>query len=74
MRPAFQRAEWEVARIIEAPVSLLSDPAVVKREIRTRVVKGQSIDVDVPYFDIDGEKVWGATAMVLAEFCAILTS
>ena len=73
MRPAFQRAEWEVARIIEAPVSLLADPAIVKREIRTRVVKGQSIDVDVPYFDIDGEKVWGATAMVLAEFCAILT-
>jgi 8-oxo-dGTP pyrophosphatase MutT (NUDIX family) len=74
MRPAFQRAEWEVARIIEAPVSLLSDPSVVKREIRTRVVKGQSIDVDVPYFDVDGEKVWGATAMVLAEFCAILGS
>ncbi len=74
MRPAFQRAEWEVARIIEAPVTRLSDPGVIKREIRTRVVKGQSIDVDVPYFDIDGEKVWGATAMVLAEFCAILTS
>lgn len=74
MRPAFQRAEWEVARIIEAPVSLLSDPAALKREIRKRVVNGQSIDVDVPYFDIDGEKVWGATAMVLAEFCAILTT
>jgi 8-oxo-dGTP pyrophosphatase MutT (NUDIX family) len=74
MRPAFQRAEWEVARIIEAPVSVLSDPAVIKREIRTRTVKGQSVDVDVPYFDIDGEKVWGATAMVLSEFCAILTS
>ena len=74
MRPAFQRAEWEVARIIEAPVNRLSDPTVVKREIQTRVVKGQSIDVDVPYFAIDGEKVWGATAMVLAEFCAILTS
>jgi 8-oxo-dGTP pyrophosphatase MutT (NUDIX family) len=74
MRPAFQRAEWEVARIIEAPVSVLSDPAAIKREIRTRTVKGQSIDVDVPYFAIDGEKVWGATAMVLAEFCAILTT
>ena len=74
MRPAFQRAEWEVARIIEAPVNRLSDPAVVKREFRSRAVNGQSIDVDVPYFDIDGEKVWGATAMVLAEFCAILTS
>jgi 8-oxo-dGTP pyrophosphatase MutT (NUDIX family) len=74
MRPAFQRAEWEVARIIEAPVAVLSDPSVTKREVRTRIVKGQSIDVEVPYFDIDGEKVWGATAMVLAEFCAILTS
>jgi 8-oxo-dGTP pyrophosphatase MutT (NUDIX family) len=74
MRPAFQRAEWEVARIIEAPVSILSDPTVIKHEFRPRVVKGESIDVTVPYYDIDGEKVWGATAMVLAEFCAILTS
>jgi len=74
MRPAFQRAEWEVARIIEAPVSVLSDPNTIKREIRTRIVNGQSIDVDVPFYDIDGEKVWGATAMVLAEFCAILAT
>ncbi|MBM3806889.1 MAG: CoA pyrophosphatase [Acidimicrobiia bacterium] len=73
VRPAFQRAEWEVARIIEAPVSLLSDPAVVRRELGTRTMNGRTIEVDVPYFDIDGEKVWGATAMVLAEFCAILT-
>lgn len=74
MRPAFQRAEWEVARIIEVPVPMLIDDATVKREMRTRLVNGRSIDVDVPYFDIDGEKVWGATAMVLAEFCAILTA
>lgn len=73
MRPAFQRAEWEVARIIEAPVSVLSDPGTIKREIRTRIVNGQSIEIDVPFYDIDGEKVWGATAMVLAEFCAILS-
>ena len=74
IRPAFQRAEWEVARIIEAPVARLADPAVIKRELRTRTAKGQSIDVNVPYYDIDGEKVWGATAMVLSEFCAILSS
>jgi 8-oxo-dGTP pyrophosphatase MutT (NUDIX family) len=71
VRPAFQRAEWEVARIIEAPVQLLSDPRVVKREMRTRIVNGQSIDIDVPYYDIDGETVWGATAMVLSEFSAL---
>ena len=74
MRPAFQRAEWEVARIIEAPVSALSGPSAIHREVRARMVKGQPIEVDVPYFAIDGEKVWGATAMVLAEFCAILTT
>ena len=74
MRPAFQRAEWEVARIIEAPVSLLSDRSIVKSEMRTRTVRGQPIDITVPYYDIDGEKVWGATAMVLSEFCAILGS
>lgn len=71
MRPAFQRAEWEVARIIEAPVSVLSDARVFKREMRTRVVNGQSVEVDVPFYAIDGEKVWGATAMVLAEFAAL---
>jgi 8-oxo-dGTP pyrophosphatase MutT (NUDIX family) len=74
MRPAFQRAEWEVARIIEAPVSLLADAGVFKREIRRRVVNGQTIDVDVPFYDIEGEKVWGATAMVLAEFSAMLVT
>lgn len=74
MRPAFQRAEWEVARIIEAPVPLLSDPRTCKREMRTRTVNGQAVEIDVPFYDIDGEKVWGATAMVLAEFCAILSA
>ena len=72
MRPAFQRAEWEVARIIEAPVPLLHLPETIKRETRKRVVDGNSIDVEVPFYDVDGEKVWGATAMVLAEFCALL--
>lgn len=71
MRPAFQRAEWEVARIVEAPVTMLAHAATVKRERRTRVVDGQTIEVDVPFYDIDGEKVWGATAMVLAEFSAL---
>jgi 8-oxo-dGTP pyrophosphatase MutT (NUDIX family) len=72
MRPAFQRAEWEVARIIETPVTVFAKASVVKRELRTRVVQGQTIDVDVPFYDVDGEKVWGATAMVLAEFSAII--
>ena len=71
-RPVFQRAEWEVARIIEPTLSQLRDPATVKRERRTRVAAGEIVEIDVPFYDIEQEKVWGATAMVLAEFCAIL--
>ena len=71
-RPVFNRAEWEVARIIEPTLAQLRDAATVKRELQRRASGGQTIDVDVPFFDIDSEKVWGATAMVLAEFCAIL--
>lgn len=73
-RPVFHPAEWEVARIIEAPVARLCDPDVVLREGRLRETGGDPIEVAVPFYDIDGEKVWGATAMVLAEFCAILSA
>jgi len=71
VRPEFRRAESEVAKILEVALSTLADPAVLKREVRTRVRNGVATEVDTPYFDIEGEKVWGATAMVLAEFIAI---
>lgn len=71
-RPAFTRAEWEVARILEVPLTVLRDPAIVKRHIRSLELGGHTTGIDVPCFDIDGEQVWGATAMVLAELLAVL--
>lgn len=71
-RPSFLRAEWEVARILEVRLSLMSDPAVVKRERRMLQREGRAIEVDVPFFDIQHQKVWGATAMVVAEFLAVV--
>jgi 8-oxo-dGTP pyrophosphatase MutT (NUDIX family) len=71
-RPEFRREEWEVARIVEVPITVLRDPAVVKRHTRTREFGGQPVDIEIPYFDIDGEQVWGATAMVLSEFLALV--
>lgn len=70
-RPLLVRAEWEVARIIEPTLGQLRDPATAKREVRYRTTAGETVEIDVPFYDVDGEKVWGATAMVLAEFCAI---
>lgn len=71
-RPAFRRAEQEVARIIEVPVMDLVGEAIVRREMRTWTNRGRSVPIDVPYFAIDGEHVWGATAMILAELAAIV--
>jgi len=61
-------ASPEVERIIEAPVRLLLDPATVR--IEPRVLDG--LPYEVPYFDVAGLKVWGATAMILSEFVALL--
>src|SRR4030095_1070999 len=52
-RPEFRRAEREVARIIEAPLSLISDPAIVREERWERERDGAPTPVDVPFFAID---------------------
>ncbi len=58
----------EVARVLEAPLAVLRDPARRRREPR----RHEQRDYDVPFYDVDGEKVWGATAMVLAELLVLL--
>lgn len=70
-RPQFRLAEDEVERLIEAPVRQLLDPGAVQWQQRVRD-RSPRDEIAVPYFDIDGAHVWGATAMVLAEFLAIL--
>jgi 8-oxo-dGTP pyrophosphatase MutT (NUDIX family) len=71
-RPRFVPAEWEVARLLEVPVDHLHDPANVHHETQTRESMGKQYDIEIPYFLVEGHKVWGATAMALAEFLALL--
>lgn len=71
-RPCFEAADAEVARIIEVPLSILRNPATVHREQRYVESHGHSTMLDVPFFQIGREKVWGATAMILAELVALL--
>ncbi len=70
-RPVFVRSEWEVAHILEVPIADLRDPAFIGRETQTREANGKRYDVEIPYFTVEGHKVWGATAMALAEFLAL---
>jgi 8-oxo-dGTP pyrophosphatase MutT (NUDIX family) len=67
-RPVMRPEPGEVERIIEAPVGNLLDPARHFRVSRIR----DGDEFEMPYFDLGGEQVWGATAMVLAEFAAVL--
>ena len=67
-RPAFMPADGEVARILDVALDDLTAPGCVAKTTRER--DGQPIDV--PAFCVAGEEIWGATAMVLAEFLSLL--
>jgi len=67
-RPDFHIEAVEVAELIEAPLDALLDPAttcVEDWEIRGGVWP-------IPFYQFGPHKVWGATAMILAEFVAML--
>ena len=66
-RPEFHCDPFEVAQLLEVALHDLRDPA--SRRTETRTLRGQPIDV--PYFAVVGQTVWGATAMMLSELLAL---
>lgn len=59
----------EVAAIIELPLSVfLSEDIVVETSLTTSYAN----NIKVPAFDIEGNIVWGATAMMLSELKEVL--
>ena len=67
-RPRFVAAAEEVAHILEVPLAELCDTASRRRGWGWR---GAEM-IAVPYFEVQGERVWGATAMVLGELIHLL--
>ncbi len=63
-RPSFIPETREVAEIIEVPLHHLLDPQT--REVGPISVRGAIYTV--PYYNVNGHKVWGATAILLSEF------
>lgn len=68
-RPNFEPDPVEVAELIEVPLSLFFDSAVWKEEVWYLEKYGERL---IPFFDVYGHKVWGATAMILSEFLTLL--
>lgn len=67
-RPSLKGARGEVARILEISVDELLEPQHLIFPERER--DGRSLTI--PAFQIRGHEIWGATAMVLAEFLTLL--
>ena len=59
----------EVAGLIEWPLSEFLGFA--NRKIMDMPIRNQTIK-NMPYFDLDGQILWGATAMILSEFLLVL--
>ena len=67
-RPEFRLAGAEVERLLVPRLDALLDTESVRREPRLR----DGLFHDVPYYSVGGVQVWGATAMVLAEFLELV--
>ncbi len=68
-RPAFRPDPREVAELLDVPLHLLLDPATRREEDWD----WRGATLRVPFYAVSDEhKVWGATAIVLAEFLALL--
>jgi len=66
--PSFLIDPAEVAAIIEIPLAHLEDPA--NSRLETWTIDGRL--VEVPFFNFGTHKIWGATAMILAEFLEVI--
>ena len=67
-RPILRPALGEVARILEIAVDTLLDPA----SYGTRPLVRDGRALEAPTVLVEGVEIWGATAMALAEFLALL--
>ena len=66
--PQFKTDPREVAALIEVPLKDLIDPNLKK--VTQIAVRGT--DITAPFFDLEAEVVWGATAMMLNELIRVI--
>jgi len=66
-RPRLRPSPGEVARVLEAPIGRLAGAG--EWAVETRVFRKE--EFQVPYLDLEGARLWGATAMVVAEFLCV---
>jgi len=68
-RPAFVPNPAEVETVLEAPLAQLGD--LGSQQVARRQQRG--VWFEARHFEVHGHEVWGATAMILAEFLAVVS-
>lgn len=68
--PQFIPQLSEVDEILEFPIDMLIDPKIVESH-KIKLSTGQWIK-NVPVYNINGNIIWGATAMILSEVIEII--
>ena len=70
-RPSFTIDPSEVSKIVEVRIAdLLSEKNIREERFRVR----NDFVITAPAYVINGEIIWGATAMMVAEFCEVVRS
>jgi len=69
--PEFVPQPGEVEAVLTPSLSVFQSPENLKR-IDLTLQQGITLK-DVPYFDVHGRMVWGATAMIMSEFLELVT-
>ena len=67
-KPHTKVQDAEVKRVFSVSINDL----VLEKNLKTKKDFFSNKSVNVPYFDLNGETVWGATSMILSEFKFIL--
>ena len=67
-KPHTKVQDAEVNRVFSVSINDL----VLEKNLKTKRDVFSDKSVEVPYFDLNGETVWGATSMILSEFKFIL--
>jgi 8-oxo-dGTP pyrophosphatase MutT (NUDIX family) len=63
-RPDFKPDAYEVDKVLEVPLDELQD---ITRIGTKEIVVRDNITILAPYYDLQGQTVWGATAMIISE-------
>jgi 8-oxo-dGTP pyrophosphatase MutT (NUDIX family) len=67
--PSLILEEKEVASTFEIPLYRFFEPEILKEK---PIKNALGFTLMAPYYDLDGKTLWGATAMMVSELCAII--